>query len=495
MKLSGTSGPADTHRKSPVSGHFLITGGLLLGAALLRFLDLEGGSLWNDELFSFNVADLPSSAIGPELIAHYHHPPLFFYLLHLVLRLFGHHAWALRLISALCGSLTVGLVYVGGRKFFNGRSALIAALICLLSPFHLAYSQEGRPYALAALLALMSLYSLMSLLGDGRPRWKLLYVLSTLALLSTHHWGLFFLASEMILIMFFAHADSGVKRSFVFLWVLVGLLYLPEASALVSQSAVRDGPGWFWAERASVAEVVKLILAFSGSYFKMASSVFDSPFTVKAIGGLAVAVLLSGLAVAAARSAANLYLRAVLLTLGFTLAIPFAISFIRPEIFLWYRYTVIVFPVFSLALAAADLTGRLKPVNAAALSLIVLIGVYGTLRYQSWQKSNVKDVARYVESVTRDDVKIIIRPAYFAPLLDYYYRGDAAELDEAYLDSPLGSVVDTARSFVYVSLDVPNEIRTYMDAHFEKSASRVFPGEAHMGMVVSVYRQPPGAGE
>ncbi len=64
-------------------------------------------------------------------------------------------------------------------------------------------------------------------------------------------------------------------------------------------------------------------------------------------------------------------------------------------------------------------------------------------------------------------------------------------LDETYLDQPLGEIVDTAAAFVYVSLDVPNPIRDYMDGHFVKVEERRFPGEAHLGMVVGLYRQRP----
>ena len=71
--------------------------------------------------------------------------------------------------------------------------------------------------------------------------------------------------------------------------------------------------------------------------------------------------------------------------------------------------------------------------------------------------------------------------------------GNAVQIDEAFLDTPLGDIIDTARSFVYVSLDVPNPIRDYMDGHFDKLSERSFPGIAHMGIIVSFYRQKPEA--
>jgi len=78
-----------------------------------------------------------------------------------------------------------------------------------------------------------------------------------------------------------------------------------------------------------------------------------------------------------------------------------------------------------------------------------------------------------------------------ARMLDYYYSGNAVEVDEAYLDTRLGEIVDTTDAFIYVSLDVTNPIRDYMDGHFDKTSEKVFEGRAHMGIVVDVYRQKP----
>jgi uncharacterized membrane protein len=471
------------------SRRILLSMMFVAAAAAIRCFHLESQGLWNDEMFSFEVANLPLGEIQSSLIAHFHHPPLFFYLLHFVLLIFGQHAWALRFIPAASGSLTVGLVYYCSSKLLDDRAGIAAGLLCLVAPFHLAYSQEGRPYALAGLLALMSYWSLLLVVREQKIRWMTCYVLTSIALLATHHWGIFVLASEVVFIMLFAKYSVDLRKKFILMWIVVGILYLPEAVGLFEQSTTHDRAGWFWVDRPDAKELLDLGLAYSGTYFKMASSVFDSPLIVKAVGGAAMAILCCGLVFAAAGRAASTSVRAAVVVLCGTLGIPLAISFVRPEIFLWYRYTVIVFPLFCLGAGALASASRWKAVMNIAVSVLVLLGLYGSVRYFSWSKSNVKDVAASVERAVDGGVRTIIRPKYFAPMLNYYYKGNARQLDEAYLDSPLGSIVDTTSSFVYVSLDVPNEIRDHMDQHFDKVAENRFPGEAHMGMVVGVYRQ------
>jgi hypothetical protein len=236
----------------------------------------------------------------------------------------------------------------------------------------------------------------------------------------------------------------------------------------------------------------------------MASSLFDSPPAVRlaaasAATALTVAALISGV------TAGGKTLRLVLFCFGGGMLIPFLLSFFRPEIFLWYRYPVVLFPLWCAAAGGAAVQagplvyGGNRAVRAlarwwgpAACALLVLAGLAGTVRYYSWQKSNVREVAFYADSLSGTGAKILIRPRTFAPLLNYYSRAEGVvQYDETYLDQPLGTLVDTASAFIYVSLDVPNGIREYMDGHFVKAAERHFPGEAHMGMVVTLYRQPP----
>ena len=474
------------------SRRLIISFTFIAAAAGLRLSHLEHQSLWNDEMFSFEVANLPVSDIQSSLAAHYHHPPLFFYLLHYVLEWFGRSAWALRLISAAAGAITVGLVFHCSSAMFGIPAGMLSAAICLVSPFHLAYSQEGRPYALAAFLALASFCSLSAVLKERKASAMILYAAATIALLYSHHWRIFVLAAQAVHVGLERDVGAAAKRPILLCWLLIAGLYVPELPVLRNQSAGGSSPGWFWVEGPSWRELYWLAGAFSGTFFKMASSIFVSQPVVRIAGAAAAAAAIILAAAYSIGDRGNRNLRAVLACLGGTLLIAFLVSYVRPEVFLWYRYTVVVFPLFCIATGAASVHPRWRILGLLAAVMLIVLGSLGSFRYYSWSKSNVRDVAVYADSLARTGPGILIRPQSFAPLLNYYYHGTAAQYDEAYLDKPLGGIVDTAAAFIYVSLDVPNEIRTYMDGHFLKTDERRFPGEAHMGMVVALYRQPPG---
>jgi uncharacterized membrane protein len=466
----------------------LITVGFIATAIAIRFLHLEEQSLWNDEMFSFDVALTPLSGIQTKLIALYHHPPLFFYLAHMAIAWFGQTAWALRFTSAVFGSLTVGLLYVVGNKLFNRSVGIIAALVCLAAPFHLAYSQEGRPYALAAFLCLFCTYFFIRFLQEEKKTHLIGYALSLTAMLYTHHWGVFLFATQVVYALLFSRSAPHGKKMLFLVWLLVGAAYIPEAYALFQQTTTHDPSVWFWVQSPGIIELWWMSLAYSGTYFKMASSIFELSSALQWTGGITVLVLFfaSFFTSVAQRKA----FRPIILCFIGMIILPFFLSFVKPEVFLWYRYTVIVFPLFCIVLAVG--MEKLKVIGWILVSVWISMNVVGVMHYFSWQKSSAKDVAIFVDEVTqKDTVRMIIRPKQFAPLMNYYYKGKAIEYDEAYLETPLGEIVDTAASFVYVSLDVQNTIRDYMDGHFDKIVEKKFSGEAHMGMRVGVYKQKP----
>lgn len=464
---------------------------LSLIALLLRLYQLDAQSLWNDEMFTMQVAGLPFGGIRECLSVSYHHPPLFFYATAAVIRWLGTSAWSLRLLPALCGAATVPLLAVLGDRLYRRPAGLLAGLICLVSPFHLAYSQEARPYALAGFLALLSAGLFLLL----RRRWSTSsavgLLLADIALLYSHHWGIFVVAAEALIAFLVPSGEPKFRNRFALLLTGTVLLYLPGISLAAHQAGTGMHDGWTWVDPPGPMNLINTFRAFSGSYFRMATSVFmtGGPIGTVAMGSL---LILLGTAILPLLRGQAAYLVPGALLLLLILLLPFGVSFFRPEIFVWFRYTFIAFPLFCLLLGAIAAEARSPGAAAASLFVFLLTEGFGTTIYFSgWSKSNVQEVCDYVASTAPPETDFIIRPASFAPLFGYYYRGRIPQTDEAYLDQPLGEVVDTARSFVYVSLDVPNPIRDYMNGHFRIVARRLFPGEAHLGWWVCIYAQPP----
>ncbi len=185
----------------------LILGVIILLALFLRFYRLDGQSLWADEGNSAALAKRNLATITRDA-AHDIHPPLYYYLLHSWVRIFGNSEIALRSLTALMGTSLVLVTYLLGQELFNRRLALIASLLAATSPFHVYYSQETRMYVPAALWGALAVYFFLRWarsLGGGESKsqtsagrtgsrrsqtlFAALHVLSTTAALYTHYFS------------------------------------------------------------------------------------------------------------------------------------------------------------------------------------------------------------------------------------------------------------------------------------------------------------------
>jgi len=227
---------------------FLINGLLILVLLLafgLRLYHIQAQSLWNDEGTSIALAARDLATIT-EGAAHDIHPPLYYYVLHFWMMLFGNSELAVRSLSALLGTLLVLLTFVLGRHLTSNTVGLIAAFFAALSPFQVYYSQETRMYALCALLGSVSIYTFLRLLsawqgeskyaniGTGFSRRSLLpivYVFVTALLLYTHYFAMTIIVVQNLAFLWWWTKNRLPKLSVILRWgtlqVIVGVLYLP----------------------------------------------------------------------------------------------------------------------------------------------------------------------------------------------------------------------------------------------------------------------------
>lgn len=138
-----------------------IVGATLVGA-VLRLFALGRQSLWIDEVFTWNSADVGQPLRLSHLLENVH-GPLYSLLLHLWTGLAGDGEWALRFPSALFGIATVPALAWAGGRWLGRETAVPAAWLAAGSPFLVWYSQEARNYSLLILCACLSAGALLAL--------------------------------------------------------------------------------------------------------------------------------------------------------------------------------------------------------------------------------------------------------------------------------------------------------------------------------------------
>ncbi|MGQ9667252.1 MAG: glycosyltransferase family 39 protein, partial [Anaerolineae bacterium] len=172
---------------------------ILMGLALaLRLRHLGDQSLWMDEANTFSQsagtwADVLETSRTAALDF-----PLERFILH-PLTAYPPDEFLFRLPAALWGVLGVALTYALARQVWDRETALLAAGLLALSPYHIRYSQEARNYTSFLSLHLLSLTALVrALRRPGRRSWTL-YALSVAPGLYDHLYVFLTLGIQFIL--------------------------------------------------------------------------------------------------------------------------------------------------------------------------------------------------------------------------------------------------------------------------------------------------------
>jgi uncharacterized membrane protein len=179
---------------------------ILLLAFGLRMIHLEARALWYDEAFAVLYASLSPARMVygtvtpvPGAGAADVHPLLYYFLLHGWMGLAGRSPLAVRFLSVGLGMLTVALLWRLAAWCFDRRTGLAVGLLAAVHPFHVAYSQEVRMYALLGLAAVTAAWGLLRALQEGRHRWWALYAVAAALTLYAHNLGVFVLLALNLL--------------------------------------------------------------------------------------------------------------------------------------------------------------------------------------------------------------------------------------------------------------------------------------------------------
>ena len=185
--VSDVSGPERTSISAgPPRWAWVVAGLATLLAAFLRLRGLGDPGLWTDELVSWwAIAGTGPVEVIRRASGCMATPALSFLLQDASVALLGRSEWALRLPSALAGIATIPLVFLAGWRTFGAAAGTVAAAFLAVHPFHLWWSTDGRPYALAILLATGSIWAFSEMLRSGRTTALVAWVGCTAALLAT----------------------------------------------------------------------------------------------------------------------------------------------------------------------------------------------------------------------------------------------------------------------------------------------------------------------
>lgn len=222
---------------------------LLLVALGIRLNHLGTANLTFDECASAFISGKSYPAMLAYLRQAFHElPPVYYLVLRAWSLAAGRSEYALRFPSVLFGVLSVALMYRVGRRRIDNLAAWAGALILVVQPFHIHYSQDARPYAMMMLEGLLLFELFQRVRDDGRLRWWLIFGAMAVVSVLTHY----VMAFVLVAINLYALSTLNLKRPtlrFALWWfgaqaVIGGLFAIYLFSSKAARNLLREFQGF-----------------------------------------------------------------------------------------------------------------------------------------------------------------------------------------------------------------------------------------------------------
>ena len=391
----------------------VIGAALLVAAVVVRFVTRS--PLWLDEALSVHIAELAVGDI-PEALRHDGHPPLYYWLLHGWMALFGDGDVAVRALSGIFGVAALPLVWVAGRRLGGRTTAWAALLLLAWAPFAVRYSTEARMYSLVMLLVLVG-HLVVRRAADERhvPAWALVVLAAvTGTLLLTQYWTIFLLAATVITVGWWGRrAGTDARAVAVRLVIAIGvgaLALVPWVPSLLEQSA-HTGTPWAPAPRPTV--IAELSLGALGGGEIAEAGLLAFLLVVLLVLGVLGRPTPSGLVVAGTPSPA---VRGEVAVIALTLGLGAVVGLATASTFA-VRYASVVFPLMVLVAARglAVLPGRVAPLTV--VGLVVGFGGAGIVENIRVERTQAGELAGLVADQASPDDAVVTCPDQLGPAM------------------------------------------------------------------------------
>ena len=392
----------------------------------LRLHDLTQKSLWDDEIFSLNALGIyrlqqtvPDLGTVTENVIRYYradnHPPLFFILLGIWLRLFGVTEFAVRLFSALASVLTIPVVYLLSMQIFKDRKiSLVSAALFSGSAFIIYYAQEARMYSLLLLLACLSMLFFLRSQQGGRWGSYAGFALFSVLGLYTHYYFFFLLFFQIV--YWLASGDERFQ-AFVLSLSSIFLAFVPWLPVLLYQVTQKhqsdlwirsSARGWDAAGEAAVHWTYVLFRFMAGENF-----IF--PNTAWGLRAMLWILALAG--VLALLQRPFLFGTKAGRFLALWLAIPIGCGFAADLLFKtktleMSKYFIVSYPALLLIMAASVVRFPWKPAAWVLLPMFLFLNAKSLLVYYNTSKAvEWREVSRYLsDQIGSDDILLSPEP-------------------------------------------------------------------------------------
>jgi len=427
---------------------------LLVASAGLRFYRLGYQSLWADEVVTYLSARGSLAYVLTQHDINSNIPPLYYLIVNASLWVGDHIGFAdrdilLRLPSVAFGLLSIPMLLAVLRPLIGQSGARGAAVMMGISPFHLWYSQEARPYALLVLLSLLGVWCLQQALAHPRSLgWRAVVVIAGAALVYCHTIGVAFVV--FLAAYVWVETSREGRLSWVVTFLAIGLLLVPAAWRLYALPPVMSANARY---SFNPLHVVYGLWSF-GTGYSLGPSLTElhgagTRQVLLHYGPLVGLVLafIGGLCLWGAR---GLFQGSItgfrIVMVWFAIPVAFAVlgSMMTVHPFN-VRYAILSFPPFLGAMAVGMEGLRARPLRWAAwgiLAAVSMVSIYQYFYLGRYQREDNRAGGQFLSLHASPGDLVIASAPYTVDALSYYYPERSSRII-GYPDA--GTFVDASR--------------------------------------------------
>lgn len=425
---------------------YIHIGIIILGIAFI-LLSAFHENIWFDESYSVAIAKHSFMDIW-NITGNDVHPPLYYWMLHIIWIIFGNNVMVFRLYSVLAIAIMGILGYTHIRKDFGERVGILFSFLTYFLPIMCTYSQEIRMYSWSCLIITVlaiygyRLYKHIKTNGSLKAQNKVLVVFGifSLAACYIHYYALAAAAfiNFLLLIYLIKNRKENIKilSNFILLAIIQIVLYIPWLLYLKGQVEHVENGFWISLEFKTLIESV----SFQFRRQLDTSFVWDLNTIIALVSSILVYSYVGYRIYNAKKEKEEMFpgILAIMIYVLVILAV-LAISVFMP--ILYARYLIVITGLYILGLAYFIAKEKRKWVMGIVCGVILILGCISNVTNMmiNYDDSNMKQITYLEENVQPGDIMVYsnignggVIAAFFPDCKQYFYNGEFWDVEKAY---------------------------------------------------------------
>lgn len=365
-------------------------------------------NLWVDESYSVVLSKHSLSEIwnlgGVDV-----HPPLYYFLLHIILLFVKplENEILTIIIARICSSIPtiiLGIIgYTHIKKDYGDIAGIVFSVFCLFMPVQLIYSQEIRMYTLLTLLVTLTSIYAQRFIKESSKKNIILFTIFSLASAYTHYYGVLtsVLINIILYICILIKKDKKIVKTLIISTLFQVITYLPWIPNFIIQVQRVSTKFWVWFSfPKTIFETFEF--QFTGN------NICDWNFIPPIIGILfGITILIYSTITLIKKKYDNKKILA-LFTIGTYLLVFLIVILISfKKAILYPRYILAVVGLIYLFVSVA-ISKSHKSIIIIICSIVMILGFETNVKLirANYDESNMKQVEYLKDNIEKDDIII-----------------------------------------------------------------------------------------